>query len=281
MPAIYAHIQFGETVIKALPPTFSHLVEKYPEAFALGTQGPNLLKFHHPFKGSPVRTLGSHMHDVASEAFFLDAGKHMIQNTKTDILQDNGAYASYILGFLTHFVLDTVCHAPIHALQDEHFSHNKIEAEFDKYQLRQAGKPTRGYNPATALVNETEAVNACSEALGVPTEDIELCIKTIRRSAWWFSNKSVFLHGFAHGLLFFICLERRLGDLFFRKKDHPLSEQSNQILSEKYALAVDKAKKLIEDYFSNLPKAVEEERLNDFFRYNYSGAKYYEDKTTE
>ena len=274
MPAIYAHLQFGKEVIKALPPAYTRLVEAYPQAFALGTQGPNLLTYHHPFKGSPVRTLSSTLHNAVSESFFLDAGKRLVQNTKTDILEDNGAYASYVCGFLTHFVLDALCHGYIYSTQDERFTHNKIETEFDKTQLRKAGKPVRGYNPASEILPDETAISVCSELLGVPTADVALCIKTMRRSAWWFSNKIGALHALAHFILFLCGLERRFGDMFFAKKDDALCAETNEKLEEKFAVAVEKAKTLIENYFTTLPQAVEQEKLDDFFRYNYSGTKY-------
>ena len=50
MPAIYAHLRFGDEVAKTLPPIYTALIEKYPEAFALGTQGPDILFYHKPFK---------------------------------------------------------------------------------------------------------------------------------------------------------------------------------------------------------------------------------------
>ena len=43
MPAIYAHLRFGEEVAKTLPAPFTELIKRFPEAFHLGTQGPDIL----------------------------------------------------------------------------------------------------------------------------------------------------------------------------------------------------------------------------------------------
>ncbi|MBQ3221297.1 MAG: zinc dependent phospholipase C family protein [Clostridia bacterium] len=279
MPAIYAHLQFGEAVIKALPPAFFDMKEKYPDAFALGTQGPNLLSFHHPFQNSLVRSLSTRYHNASAEWFFLDAGKRMLKNAKEDILRDNGAYAAYVCGYLTHFVLDAVCHPYINAEQDEQVTHNKIETEFEKNRLRKAGKPTRGYNPADEIAVREETLHACAEALGIPSEDIALCAKTLRRSAWWFSHKSGFIHAVAHTVLFFTGTERRFGDMFYSKKDDQLCARTNEVLDEKFDIAIEKAKALIENYFSTLPQTVAKGKLDDFFRYNYSASRYEEGET--
>ena len=43
MPAIYAHLRFGQEAAKGLEPPLSDVIDKYGEAFLLGTQGPDIL----------------------------------------------------------------------------------------------------------------------------------------------------------------------------------------------------------------------------------------------
>ena len=50
MPALYAHLRFGEEVAKTLPTAYTSLIERFPEAFALGTQGPDILFYHKQMK---------------------------------------------------------------------------------------------------------------------------------------------------------------------------------------------------------------------------------------
>ena len=71
MPAIYAHDRFGLSVVSTLPPAFSSLYEKYPEAFRLGFQGPDILFYYKPLKSNPIKKWGMDLHvKTNGEAFF-------------------------------------------------------------------------------------------------------------------------------------------------------------------------------------------------------------------
>ena len=50
MPAIYAHLRFGEEVAKMLSKPYAKFIEKHKDAFHLGTQGPDILFYHRPMK---------------------------------------------------------------------------------------------------------------------------------------------------------------------------------------------------------------------------------------
>ena len=71
MPAIYAHDSFGRSVVSYLPPSFSEFYQKYPEAFRLGFQGPDILFYHKPLKSNPIKKRGMALHvDAAGGDFF-------------------------------------------------------------------------------------------------------------------------------------------------------------------------------------------------------------------
>ena len=66
MPAFYTHKRFGEEVIAHLPPSFSENIQKYLEAFVLGTQGPDILFYHHPIRKNPTRQKGVDAHNTSA-----------------------------------------------------------------------------------------------------------------------------------------------------------------------------------------------------------------------
>ena len=67
--------------------------------------------------------------------------------------------------------------------------------------------------------------------------------------------------------------------MFYSKKDDQLCARTNEVLDEKFDIAIEKAKALIENYFSTLPQTVAKGKLDDFFRYNYSASRYEEGET--
>ncbi|MBE5745281.1 MAG: hypothetical protein E7355_03990 [Clostridiales bacterium] len=281
MPALYTHYRFGEEVIKALPVCFSDHVDKYPEAFALGTQGPDILFYHHPLKKNEIRSYGTHLHDIAAEDFYLDMAALLLENatgeSAEEVLSKNGAFAAYICGFLCHFTLDVSCHKYIDDNSVEKPSHGKIESEFDKFLLRKDGKKLRGYNTATPIKAENGTVEACAKALNVPQENIALSIKSMKKINGWFSKKSECFHFFMHLLLRIVGMERKFGDMFIHKKDDPLCQKTNDVLFGKFEAAIPMGAALIEEYFSSLPTLLKTRKLNEIFRYNYCGIKITED----
>ena len=112
MPAIFTHVQFGKDVIASLPPSFTRLMEKHPQCFYLGTQGPDLLFYHKPLqkKNNPTRKRGWALHAVPPKEFFLQGAKYLLddrQNYDSDgNFNPQSKEAAYLLGFLCHFCLD-------------------------------------------------------------------------------------------------------------------------------------------------------------------------------
>lgn len=274
MPAIYAHLRFGEEVAKTLPVPFTELIERFPEAFHLGTQGPDILFYHHPMKKNGIRKRGGYLHTFSGEKFFAEQSEKLISadtKTLTELFDKNGALAAYLVGFLCHFTLDTLCHPYIDGHSTEKVSHGKIESELDKAILRKDGKPVRGYNTATPILNKNGAAESAATTLNIPKESIELAIKTMRKINGWFSNKCELFHAFAHFFLKIVGMDRRFGDMFLHKKDDPLCESTNHVLIEKFNDGILKASKLIEEYFESLLSTTNERVNNELFRYNFSG----------
>ena len=275
MPAVYAHLRFGEEVVKSLPPIYSSLVEKYPEAFALGTQGPDILFYHQPFKANELKARGTHFHNVSGAEFFRPQAKKLLLaggETVDEILERGGAYAAYVLGFLCHFTLDVQCHPYIDERTSQVLSHSKIESEFDKEILRQDGKPIRGYNTATPILDQNGVREAVSKALDAPEENISRAIKTMRKINGLFSYKFEPFHSLAHLVLKIAKMDRKFGDMFLHKKDDPLCVDANQVLVELWNEGIPMAVTLIKDYFENLHSFAQSGATqNELFRCDFSG----------
>jgi hypothetical protein len=273
MPALYAHLRFGEEVAKLLPAPYAQHIQSYPEAFALGTQGPDILFYHQPMKKNEIRSRGTFLHTFSGNALFREQAKKLEQGeTAEETLAKNGAFAAYLCGLLCHFTLDVYCHPYIDEHSTEAVSHGKIESEFDKYILRKDGKPIRGYNTATPISDANGTKEASAKAMGVPVENIERSIKTMRKINNMFSCKSELFHGIAHVFLKIAGMERKFGDMFLHKKDDPLCEEPNLVLTEKLDKAIPQAVALIPEFFENASSLIENGTLtNELFRYNFSG----------
>ena len=275
MPAFYTHKYFGEEVIATLPPAFSENIQKYPEAFYLGTQGPDILFYHQTLRKNPIKTKGMDAHIASADGFFIKQAERLVENgyvtVQDGIYLPNSAYAAYIAGFLCHFILDVHVHPHVYEKQATGVSHGKIESELDKFLLRKNGKPIRGYNTAGMITSENGTAEACAKTMDVTLAQAKLSIKTIRTINGWFSNKCELFHHFAHFVLKIAGMENKFGDMFLHKEDDPACKDWNEVLYQDYLSALPTAKALIVEYFSTLSNIVRNGEINEFFRNNYTG----------
>lgn len=278
MPAIFTHIQFGKEVLANLPISYQTLAEKHAQAFYLGTQGPDLLFYHKPLQkeNNPTRKKGWNLHAEAPEPFFLNAAKFLLQQTENFDKQDGfspcTAQAAYVMGFLCHFTLDSLCHPYIDEHSTNDLSHGKIESELDKYQFRKIGKRIRGFNAATLFFPCEESKRAAADILQVTESEAETALRYMRTINALFSNRCGVVHGFCHSILKLARLEEKFGDMFIHKKDDTRCEKLLDVLHEKFNAAIPQACTLITDFFENIEGHVRDESLNDnFFHRNYSG----------
>ena len=146
MPAAYAHYVFGDKVIGLLPEHLQVMINgssQCRELFNLGVQGPDFLYFYRlylPF--NPVISIGISLHHSSAEPFFLRARRMLQKNF-------DPALYSYLLGFMTHFMLDSTCHPYVLArMKKAAATHHEIESEFDRMLMLEDAKNPFIHNPA-------------------------------------------------------------------------------------------------------------------------------------
>lgn len=107
MPYIWAHLIFGQEVIKAVEKEDWLNQPKLRKLFNLGCQGPDIL-FYHNFwpwqRDKKMTTLGSAMHSKQCGPLLLE----LVQSVHGHRLDDPKVI--YVLGFLMHHVLDRNLH---------------------------------------------------------------------------------------------------------------------------------------------------------------------------
>lgn len=135
MPNVWTHILFSEEVVDAITKPISSPNESF---IKLGAQGPDPL-FYYRFwpwvKDEPVREIGMAIHTKKCGDFLMDliiSGKHASQQAQ-----------AFIIGFVTHHILDRNTHPYIHYRAGYQGSnHQKLEIIIDtllaekKYNLK-------------------------------------------------------------------------------------------------------------------------------------------------
>lgn len=153
MPAAYAHMVFGKKVISILPIATQESINRYPELFGIGLQGPDILFYYHPSDTQAYVLYGHNIHKRPAADFFRYA---LDQLEKMKGLEKEKATA-YLMGFLCHFILDSNCHPIVrnHTIPGE-ASHRQIEREFDRFLMEKDNVRPEWYFPWTRTVPMAE-----------------------------------------------------------------------------------------------------------------------------
>lgn len=266
MPALYAHKYFGETVLNALPNPLKDEFSLHSEAFVLGTQGPDILFNHKPFSKNEIKRKGTDMHLRSAKAFFQASA----QKVKTAGTQS--AVASYVAGFICHFMLDNACHPHIYQLEDKGFNHGRIESEFDKYLKRRNGEKVHR-NAGKAMCKKNGTAKACAQILEVEEKAIKRSIRTMRTVNALFSFPSKLFHRFAHFVLRKAGAEDKFGGMFLYFDELPECDALNPVLTKALQTAIAPTVALIVAYFEELGKNAFTGEIYDAFDKDYKGEK--------
>ena len=128
MPDYYAHLAFGEKVLRNLPEGLQSRIARQLEAYICGQYGPDPLFF---LNGN-TRKIAQRMHRNPS--------KLPIANLTGAVARGDEQADGYAAGFICHFVLDSVSHPYVlDKMSRSHLNHTAIEAEFDRFLMARHG----------------------------------------------------------------------------------------------------------------------------------------------
>ena len=142
MPSSITHQLIAEEVKNALPPNAKSAIERFPDEYFLGCQGPDVFFFYRIGDRSEYN-LGKFMHrfrvyDVFS--LFLDVlrGKEGAPRLTEE---EHAQALAYVLGYITHYAADTSFHPFVYNYLEEFRcqkrEHQQMENDWDVWFLRE------------------------------------------------------------------------------------------------------------------------------------------------
>lgn len=265
MPAFYAHKLFGERVFACLPTSLQNHLAPHKTAFILGTESPDLLFYHKPFKKNQTKQKGSDLHHVSAKPFFV----HCAEIIDGTIDKTQSIEAAYVAGCICHFMLDNACHPHVYRLEDTGVSHGLIESEFDKYLKRQQGERVHK-NAAKGLTGKHGIAPAIAHVLQVETNEVKRAIKTMKRVNGCFSCPLRTFHALAR-----VVLKKAHADtfesMFLHFKDDADCTALNPALQTQLENAVEPTAQVIQAFFHAINDT--ENPVFDIFDKDYKGEK--------
>lgn len=221
MPTTYAHWRFGKDCIDTLPSHLQDAINNHRELFDFGVHGPDIFFYDLAHKQLPK--YGSAMHHKPSREFF----ERCIQVYK-DNENDKEAMLSYILGFLSHFALDSQCHGYINRKNavTKELSHNKIEAEYDAHLIRKDGHSISRFDRAQSLKARKKDAAVIARFFPFSANEIYRTCRMHHLIIHALNCRSDFKRGFATRLLEQLKMYD-YRDLIVSKEENSLCKDSN------------------------------------------------------
>ena len=134
MPSTYAHYRFGVALLPQMPGDVRRTIQRFRRLFDAGLHGPDIFYYQIPVAGSGPRFLGIRYHE--------QTGRECFQRCcRAARLERSEALQAYLYGVLCHYCLDSHLHPLVsRSLSENGPSHQRIEAEFDRFLLERDGK---------------------------------------------------------------------------------------------------------------------------------------------
>lgn len=180
MPSTYAHFVFGKKVFRKQPEKVRELIRNNRWLYLIGLHGPDILFYYKALTSNPVNTVGFSQHDRPAAEFFEPAAAvcSRLSGGRRE------AALSYLLGFICHFALDSMCHGYVEKkIHVSGISHTEIEVEFDRMLMVRDGlDPLR--HSLTGHIRPT-AGNAAVIADFFPDITQEQAERALRSMVWY------------------------------------------------------------------------------------------------
>lgn len=258
MPTSYAHWAFGRECIKKMPNNLQQIVQEHRDIFDLGVHGPDI--FFYDLLHKQVPHYGAQIHSIPASVFFKKCKEVLSTH------EEKAEMLAYIMGFLTHFTFDSTAHGYVERKRESAgISHNKVEAQFDRYMIELDGRKSN-------LVDRAESLNPNKDNARIISYFFTYDKKTVLRTCKWqkfvvhtLSSISPKKQAFFQKLLW------KLGandyaDLFVGFEEEDVCRDSNLRL---YKLS-NKALKLFPSLMKNLLNYFnDKEQLNEYFEHDF------------
>ena len=262
MPTTYAHWRFGDKCIKTLSEDLQNIINNNREIFDFGVHGPDIFFYYNCIKKNDINKFGSNMHGVPFEET-LEKMRPLYQksNNKESLL-------SYLLGFLTHFTLDSYCHGFVELkAMKQNVGHLKIESQADRYFLIKDG-----YNPvkqsATFSLKPNKKI-ASDIAELFPELNSEIVYKSLTDQVFYLNliKDSNAIKRYFLNKLMIMANADNFKQLLITDVDEPICKDSNDRINKYMKVAVKHYPKLAKSLLAFLN---DNKKLDKYFKNNFN-----------
>ncbi|MBP3853463.1 MAG: zinc dependent phospholipase C family protein [Erysipelotrichaceae bacterium] len=226
MPNIITHVLFARDMMdNKLDAKKMSLVEKNPQLFEVGSNGPDFLFFHdttpkHVVGKSRLRKLGTFCHRRNINDFYHDAFQ-TIRNEKNKTIREQETI--YLMGHLCHWALDSVAHPYIFYRTGSgdtkaQFRHHRIESLIDAAMLKvktgQTVKQFKAHEICKVSMEDARAITRIYHSVAEHVYGIkERPYEFLQALNDWYSIQKLLNDGNGKKIKTFQAVERLIGQI--------------------------------------------------------------------
>lgn len=266
MPATYAHWRFGVDCINTLPDDLKKAVQDNRDLFDLGVHGPDI--FFYDLLHKDVTKYGYSMHKIPANVFFSKC-KEVFNNH-----EEKDEMLAYMLGFLSHFTLDSSCHGYVERKKEvSNISHNKIESQWERHTIELD-------NRTTYLVDRAESLRPNKNNANIISYFFDFDQKVILRATRWqhfiiyiLNCVSIRKENFLKIILTSLKMND-YADLLIGFKEDELCKDSNLRLDKLKSNAIKLYPKLVKNLIAFI---YEDKKLSPYFEHGFDQWEDYKD----
>lgn len=287
MPTTYTHYYFARECRKCLPADTARLVERERPIFDIGAQGPDIFFYYKPLIKNTITARGLHIHFHPAADFFVNCNKVLqtfdvpfvpekgktagAKKEKTYILGSNKpkqeAMFAYILGFLSHFVLDATCHSYVEKKKDvSRITHNHVEAAYDAFLMRRDGIRPSQFDRSFLVSPVARDAHLIACFHGIHYEIMLDILRSTKKYLHLFYSPRGWKAGTLRALSGAATPLRVYADLYVKDEEEPSCADSNLRLDKLKARALSRYEALVHNLTAFFAGA---EELHPFFRHNF------------
>lgn len=261
MPTTFSHDLFGKEVYQELPEEIKKIIHCGKSLYLIGLHGPDILFYHKPYRKNNISDVGYQMHSEIAAPFFQNAAS-VYKNNPNPLL------ASYLMGFVCHYILDSTCHPYVSNYEAQYgVSHAAIETEMDRFYKIREGKNPYSYRPQSSICITPKACEVISSVLTpLSADDIHSALKGMKFYVGLLVSRNALKRGLLLGALKIAGCYKSLQGQVMRKKPLPVCDCSTRNLQLLFEQAKPDAVKAIINLWNVLQ---DDDSLSDRFLHSY------------
>ncbi len=266
MPATYAHWRFGEDCFQIMPEDIKKIVNDNRDIFNLGVHGPDI--FFYDLTHKKITSYGSKMHKLPAMDFFKNS-KEVINNH-----EEKEQMLAYMLGFLSHFTLDSTCHSYVERKREfANISHNYVESAWERHVIELDGRTPNLVDRSESLRPNKDIAKVISYFFPFSQKEILRTTKCQHNIIYMLNCISFRKDKFLRTLLKTIGLSD-FADLLIGFEEVEICKDSNLRLDKLRKKALKQYEKLLNNYIAYLK---EDKKLITYFNKTFDRDENYQD----